>query len=602
MTTKKSRRPGVRVNDGLQNVVANLGTGRDKMSSNVYVHRNLSWNELLTMYRNSWLSRSIVDYPAEDATRKWRSWLADPEQITLIEKLEKKLKLKSRVKEALVSARLFGGAAIYINTQTEDQASPLIPGEEIKSLAVLSRIALIPGDIVRDINSEYYGKPELYQVTSAGTVDPVWIHASRLIRFIGADIPDEMAVAAELAAWGDSVLQSALDSIQQTDSTMANMASLVFEAKVDVFKFKGWAEMLADAGNDAMLTRRLTSQAAMKGINGAVVIDAEDDFQQKNASFSGLHDIVSRFLDSVAGAARIPVTRLFGRAAVGLSGSGDGDERVYYDRIEDIQTGDIGEAMAHFDECLVRQALGSNPPEVHYKWNPLRQLTQAERAEIFQKTANGARALAGTAAGAIIPLDALSDAVVNEFVEQGALPGLEAAVEKYGSLADQSGFVGEDPLPAARVTDAAPAPLYVSRKVENAEEILGHYALQGVTGLVSADDMHVTITYSRAPVNWMKMGEALDSELEIPEGGARLSEAFGPDKNTLVLSFVSSQLSWRHEDMVMRGASWDWPDYQPHVSISYDFSGDASTIKPWTGEIEFGPEVFEPLNEDWKGE
>ena len=430
-----------KVSDGLKNIVANLGTGRDKSASNVYVHRNLSWNELLTMYRNSWLARSIVDYPAEDATRKWRSWLADPEQITLIEKLEKKLKLKSRVKEALVSARLFGGAAIYINTQTEDQASPLTPGEEIKSLAVLSRITLIPGDIVRDINSEYYGKPELYQVTSAGTVNPVWIHASRLIRFIGSDIPDEMAVAAELAAWGDSVLQSALDSIQQADSTMANMASLVFEAKVDVFKFKGFAEMLADSGNDATITRRLSSQAAMKGINGAVVIDAEDDFQQKNASFSGMHEIVSRFLDAVSGAARIPVTRLFGRAAVGLSGSGDGDERVYYDRIEDIQTGDIGEAMAHFDECLVRQALGSNPPEVHYKWNPLRQLTQAERAEIFQKTANGARALAGTAAGAIIPLDALSDAVVNEFVEQGALPGLEAAVEKYGSLADQNGFI-----------------------------------------------------------------------------------------------------------------------------------------------------------------
>lgn len=438
MTTKKSRQ---RVNDGLQNVVANLGTGRDKAASSTYVHRNMSWLELMNMYRNSWLARAIVDYPAEDATRKWRSWVADPKQIGAIEQLEKRLHLKTRIKEALVSARLFGGAAVYINTQTEDQSSPLRVGEEIKSLVVLSRITLIPDEIVRDINSEYYGKPELYQVTSAGTVNPVWIHASRLIRFVGADLPDETSFSAELAAWGDSVLQSALDAITHADGTMANVASLVFESKIDVFKFKGFAELLAESSNDAMLTRRLVAQAAMKGINGAVVIDAEDDFQQKNATFSGLHEIVSRFMDVVAGAARIPVTRLFGRAAVGLSGSGDGDERTYYDRVEDIQTGDVGEAMAFFDECLVRQALGSNPPEVHYKWRPLRQLTESERAEIFSKTAAATRALAGTAAGAIIPLDALSDSTVNELVEQGVLPGLEAAVAKYGTLYEQGGEV-----------------------------------------------------------------------------------------------------------------------------------------------------------------
>lgn len=444
MATARKTKSTTKVNDGLVNVVANLGTGRDKSASNVYVHRNMNFIELLTMYRNSWLARAIVDYPAEDATRKWRSWLAKPDEISKIEALEKKLKLKIRVKEALVSARLFGGAAIYINTQAQDQTSPLRPGEEIKSLVVLSRVTLIPDEIVRDINSEYYGRPERYQVSSAGKVETVWIHASRLIRFIGVDIPDELQVSSEYAAWGDSVLQSSRDAIEQADSAMANMASLVFEAKIDVFKFKGWAEMLADSGNDQLLSRRLTNQAAMKGINGAVVIDSEDDFQQKNAQFSGMHEIISRFNDSVAGAGRIPITRLFGRAAVGLSGSGDGDERVYYDRIGDIQGTDIGEEMSFFDECLVYQALGKNPPEVHYKWNPLRQLTETERAEIFQKTATAMRALAGNNSGAIIPIDALSDSAVNEFVEQGMLPGLEQAIKQYGSMNEQNDFGGDD--------------------------------------------------------------------------------------------------------------------------------------------------------------
>lgn len=54
--------------------------------------------------------------------------------------------------------------------------------------------------------------------------------------------------------------------------------------------------------------------------------------------------------------------------------------------------------------------------------------------------------------------------------------------------------------------------------------------------------------------------------------------------------------------MKQEGASWDWPEYQPHISISYDFEGDADKITPWLGEIKFGPEVFKPVNDNWKKE
>lgn len=37
----------------------------------------------------------------------------------------------------------------------------------------------------------------------------------------------------------------------------------------------------------------------------------------------------------------------------------------------------------------------------------------------------------------LIPIDALSDALVNTFVEDGSLPGLEAAIETFRALAEQ---------------------------------------------------------------------------------------------------------------------------------------------------------------------
>lgn len=436
MARRKQPAPRAKLNDGLVNVVANLGTARDKNAHNEYYDSLSNPQEALAAFRNSWLAKAIVTYLAEDATRKWRQWRAESDQIEAIEKLETKLQVKKRIEEGLIAARLFGGAAIYINTNQAEQDQPLEVGEEMDSLVVLSRYSLTSGPIVRDIRSPYYGKPEFYRITTE--VENFEIHASRFIILQGDSLPAGSANLAVKDGWSDSVLQSTIKEIKNCDATMANIASLVFEAKVDVLKFEGFAELLAQNGGDASLLRRLQAQAAMKGINGALVIDAKDDYETKSASFGGLPEVARTFMDVVAGASGIPITRLFGRSTVGLSGSGEGDERVYYDRVGHIQSVDVGPAMALFDECLIYQAIGSRPPEVYYEWRALRQLTESERADIFSKTATAARSLAGGSEGAIIPMDVLSEALVNEFTEQGMLPGLDQAIAKYGSLGEQN--------------------------------------------------------------------------------------------------------------------------------------------------------------------
>lgn len=432
---------GTFINDGLSNIVANLGTNRDKAAHTTYVDNFLSDYDLNTVYRQSWVARDGVNFPAEDATRNWRNWRAEKEQISKIEALESELGLQSKMLRALKMARLYGGSAIYINTGESKQDSPLRPGTEIQSLVVLSKSDLRPKEIIKDIDSPYYGESEYYTLTTGKAAEGVQIHASRLVILSGSDTLTGLTGEFSQNIWGDSVIQAAYDALTQRDSTMANIASLVFEAKVDVFKFAGFAEML-DQNRDGDVLRRAHLQAAMKSINGAVAIDGEDDYDQKSASFSGLPEVIAKFQEEVSGAFGIPVTRFFGRSAAGLSGSGDGDERVYYDRIGQDQRLRIGPAMRVLDECIITQALGGRPPEVFYDWAPLRQMNESERAEILSKTATAARSLAGNAAGEIIPLDALSDSVVNALVEMGAMPGLEQAVVKYGTLSEQNSFGG----------------------------------------------------------------------------------------------------------------------------------------------------------------
>lgn len=432
---------GVTVSDSYANLVANLGTSRDKSASGIYVDSSLSAEQLSTMYANSWVAAAIIDYPAEDATRNWRNWKAETDQINKIEAIEKRLDLRSKVKEARQAAGLFGGSAIYINTDSEDGSSPLKQTENIKSLVVLSKDQITSGEVVRDINSEYYGRPEFYLISSKDV--QVSVHASRFAIFHGKKIPGS-SIMSYSNSWGESNLKSTLDAINQANSTLANIASLVFEAKIDVFKLKGLAQMLADktCNGAGVLTNRLTLQAAMKGINGALVLDGEDQYEQKNASFSSLDAIADLFLKVLAGASKIPVSRLFGREASGLSGNGEGDERTYYDRIKDIQTDDISPAIRLIDDCIINEALGSRPLDIYYEWAPLRNKTEHDNADILSKIATAARTLAGTQAGSILPLDALSDAVANTIIESGSMPGLEQAIEKYGNTAEQNNLVG----------------------------------------------------------------------------------------------------------------------------------------------------------------
>jgi hypothetical protein len=161
------------------------------------------------------------------------------------------------------------------------------------------------------------------------------------------------------------------------------------------------------------------------------------------------------------------------------------------------------------------------------------------------------------------------------------------------------------PADAARLlTDAQPRSLYVSRKLLNGAEFIKWAKGQGFETTVPAEELHVTVLFSRTPVDWMQMGTAWNEDekgrLRVPAGGARLVEPLG-DKGAVVLLFGSSALSWRHEEMVRNGASHDFDSYQPHVTITYTGSDiDLSKVEPFRGELVFGPELFAEVVDDWE--
>ncbi len=599
----------LRSNDSLRSVVAGLGeSSRDKMATTYYGQQYLDDYQLLNIYRSNWLGRKIVEIPVMDAIRKGRDWQAKAKQIEKIEAEQNRLGLSQKLVEAKIKARLWGGAAIYIGTADRELSDPLDPKRIDKGgvlyLTVLSRREVIAGPIEYDVSSEFYGKPAYYDVI--GVRSMVRIHPSRMIVFIGSHHADSAIVFGQNQGWGDSVIEHIYSAMKNADATAANIASLVFEANVDVFRIPNFMSGLADPTYQQRLLDRFSLAATAKGINRSLILDKEEEYERRQVTFSTLPEVMQTFLQMAAGAADIPVTRLLGQSPAGMSSTGESDLNNYYDRISSIQTLELTPALYRFDECLIRSALGNRPAEIFYTWAPLKQMTEKEKADIANLNAETADILATT--GLFAP-EELRKVVTNQLVETNFYPGLDQAVAESDEKGlfkpgQPAGTVAKDPTvrPDTRITaDAEPKSLYVSRSVLNAGDIIDWAKAQGFATTLPADDLHVTVIYSPTAVDWMQAGQDAwndDGTLMIPPGGPRVVSQFG--QGAIVLEFASAALSWRHEELKRIGAEPTYPQYSPHITFTYQPGDvDIANVEPYRGAIEFGPENFAEVKSDW---
>lgn len=415
--------------DGLVNLVSGLGTARDKGALSSYILSGNDWQQIYAAYKSSSLVRRAVDLPAEDSCREWRSWQAESADISEIEAEENRLEIVAKVYAARQLARLYGGAAILIGTGDPDPSLPLDPAKikkgGLKYLTVLAMQDISPGPIIDDVSSPDFTRPAHWFVSR----QRIQLHPSRLVIFHGIQPMAGMGLDPK-TGWGDSVLPGMLEQLKRVDETAGNINSLVYEAKVDVIKIPGFMTNLAQRGTaySDEVVKRLTLAATGKGINGSLIMDTLEEYEQKSASFGGLEAIFDRQMQLASAHAGIPMTLLFGMSPAGLSATGESDIRAYYDRVRVEQTLRMTPAMHIMDECLIYSALGKRPEDIHYNWNELWQETTKEKTENADRIMSAFEKLHRLD---VISPEALGKAAVNALTESGAAPGLEGYVEEF---------------------------------------------------------------------------------------------------------------------------------------------------------------------------
>lgn len=600
--------------DGLRNAITGAGTARDARSANSYAFTPLTQYDIECAYRGSGLLRKVINIPALDMVREWREWSGlNADEAAKVYDTEKRFGIRQKIKAAEVLRGLGGGALIL--GLPGDPALPAPVNAPLAYLHVVSRWHLTYEQLEQDARLPSYGEPTMWTMAASG--GQVRLHPSRVIPF-RADTAGLLAstqVGAHDLFWGDSTVAQVLDAVRDSDAARAAFAGLMHKARTLRLGIPRLSERLAEPDGLSKVQTRLSTLVLAESTLNAFVYDAGDDdgnggetITDSAYTFAGAKDVLNAYGEFVAAISDIPATRLLGRAPEGMNSSGESQQKDWAKKVRAMQTIDLAPCLDRLDQHLLPAALGSYPATASYEFAPLDLPSEKERTDRFKVAMEAAEKLQLIGA---VPEQALNRGVQSLLVEEGYLPELEAALaemgedERYGAALPDDEVETDPVAPAAeQLADATPRPLYVHRKLLNGADLAAWAKANGFETTLPAEDMHATVLYSRRAVDPMKLGETWSGEedggLIIKPGGPRAIEQF--DGGAVVLQFASWSLQSRHREMVEAGGSHDYGEYLPHVTLTYSAPEgvDLTALRPYAGELRFGPEVFEPLDEDWK--
>jgi hypothetical protein len=583
----------------------------------------------IAAYMASGMMRKVISIPADDRVREWRDWQADAKMIEKIEAEERRLDIVAKVQEAELLRGIGGGALVIITAGKHDEelTAEQVSEGGIVAVNVVSRWEIRAKEWETLLSSPKYRQPKMWRIDSGnGNGDD--IHPSRVICFRGPRLPSGSTLSDEDRFWGDSRLLRVYNEVTRSDQAQAWFAELIRKAKLLRIGIPDLLDMLSDPEGQQQHSKRVALIAQGESTLNATVYrsgsgeqgDGGEVIQDYQINWSGIPAMMDAFDQRVAAVGDIPFTRLMGRSPAGMNSTGQHDMDNWNKAVVSGQKLETRPCLEQLDPFLLRSA-GADPAKVTWKFAPLSVPSEKEEADTLFTTTQALEKLQATGA---IPDEAFAKAVQNLMVEREYFPGLDQALaaipedERYGLNPEDDGTdpsalqAGKEGDPASAgsggaarparraVNDAwmledwAPKTLYVSRAVENRDDIVKWARSQGFTDI--AEDLHVTITYSRTPVDWMAMGQSWRGKLEIEAGGPRLVEALGPDGKYKALLFTAYELVSRNQEMRDKGASFDWPEYQPHISIQVGGDIDLATVKPYTGKIVLGPEIFEEIH------
>ena len=426
--------------DMWQNIATNLGVqNKDHRISARYVTgRAISQQEYDAMYREDPTFAKIVDGIPEHGTRKWIKVTAQVDEgdegsdsvdsdfsADVLDALED-LNAQQQVFELWKLARLDGGSAMLIGAddgQTPDKPLDVERIKTVSHLNVVSRHEIFPSDLIEDITSPDFRKPEFYMFTGraglnttvgkqevgtivrstpmAGTIrskaledlGAQRIHHTRVIRMRGIVVAEAQGRSAhtdregatDTQFWGTPIVQRVYDDLRQYNSIFSHVEAGFKDLAQGIMGIKNLPELLATVkGNELLMKRMALIALAASSFNMVLFDPDKESYEKRPGGFAGVDKVLLRFMEKLSSAAEIPMTKLFGMAPAGLSTDDESAEKTFNASIANKQKLKLRDPLNRIVEALLNADDGPTDGNVPEKWKvsfiPLDEPNEGEQA------------------------------------------------------------------------------------------------------------------------------------------------------------------------------------------------------------------------------
>ena len=155
------------------------------------------------------------------------------------------------------------------------------------------------------------------------------------------------------------------------------------ESKIDVYKIKGLANKLMTQGGTASISNRIQAANEIKSYLNALVLDAEEEFTQKQITFAGLSDVMQQNRIGIAAALRMPMTKLFGLSASGFN-TGESDLENYNEMVQSEVRAPLRPMIRQLLKITMSRVWGFVPESFRFEFPSLRVIGADQEEQIKQ--------------------------------------------------------------------------------------------------------------------------------------------------------------------------------------------------------------------------
>ena len=386
--------------DGYYNMLNKYGTRQDNQTAYDYLSDPFVDDmTLVKMYEGNGLFSTIIDRPAEEATKHGFDIDFGKEEVSnyIYERMDD-IGFEEQFTTAIKWSRLYGGAiGVLIINDGKGLEEPL----DKKNVTSIEEIRVFERPLVQpDYQTMYspangirphtaYREPEYFDVFSIyGTFR---VHRSRCLVFRNGRLP-EQATNENYRYWGIPEYIRVRDAIRECITSHHYGVQLLEKSSQAVYSMKNLANYLSTDAGENQIIKRLQIIDMARSMMNTIAIDADGEmYDFKTMTMAGAKDLIDTTCNMLSAVTHIPQTILFGRSPAGENATGESDMENYYNMVENIQKQNMKRNSRLVIDLIIKQGIHDGDiekaPKYKVSFAKLWSMSDSEQASVEQTKA-----------------------------------------------------------------------------------------------------------------------------------------------------------------------------------------------------------------------